>query len=92
MGAGVVGKRCTRRQRWVNRDFWTAGILLDSICVAGWGVGSWGHPCRLLIPLWYEIFVESCVLGQASDIRPCYIRNVMRHGIMGGFGISPGLE
>ena len=91
MGAGAVGNRCDHPWRWVHRDFRTAEIVLDAIYVVGWGVVSWGHPCRLMMPLWSGRFVDSCVFRQASDNRPCYLRNGMSLGRRGGFGFSPGL-
>ena len=74
------------------RDVRTTEIVLESICVTGWGVGSWGHPWILLMMLWSGRFVKSCVLRWASDIRPCYLRNGMKLGRRGGFSLLPGLE
>ena len=83
--AGLVGNRCVHLRRWVPRSFWTAEIVLDFIYVAGWGVGSWGHHCILLMPLWSGRFVDSCILRRVSDIRLCYLRNGMRLGRRDGF-------
>ena len=91
MGAIAVGNRCAHPRRWVPRAFCTSEILLDALYVAGWGVGSWGHPWRLLVLMWSVRFVESCVLRRASDIRTCYLRNGMRIGRRHGCGFFPGL-
>ena len=78
IGALTVGDGCLG-------TFRTAEIVLNYIYVVGWGVVSWGHPWRLLMPLWSGRFVDSFLLRRLSDIRPCYLRNDMRFGRRGGF-------
>ena len=56
LGECAVGNRYAHPWIWVSRDFWTDEIVLASFYVAGWGVGSWGHPWILMMPLCSGIF------------------------------------